>query len=178
MNIRELQGPEIGKIWAIDRAEVIENVYYLQNGRLILQPEQYDLQGWPPGEAEQYLPILVDCFDRGGTFYGAFQGEELIGVAVLENNFIGQNKDQLQLKFLHVSRAYRKQGLGKELFKKTVEKAQALKARKLYISATPSENTINFYLNLGCVVTSEVDQELFELEPEDIHLEYVIVTQS
>ena len=174
MNIRELQREEIEKIWTIDRAEVIENIYYFQNGSLILQPEHYDLQGWPPGESEQYMPILVDCFDRGGTFYGAFQYGELKGVAVLDNKFIGQNKDQLQLKFLHISRSYRKRGLGKLLFNKAVERAREMNARKLYVSATPSENTVNFYKNMGCVVTREVDQELFELEPEDIHLEYVI----
>jgi hypothetical protein len=44
-------------------------------------------------------------------------------------------------------------------------------AKRLYISATPSENTINFYLRRGCVVAAEVDPHLFELEPEDIHLE-------
>ncbi len=174
MNIRELQRAEIEKIWTIDRAEVIENIYYFQNGNLVLQPEHYDLQGWLPGEPEQYTAIFVDCFDRGGTFYGMFQNTDLIGVAVLENKFIGKNKDQLQLTFLHISRTFRKQGLGKKLFRKAVEKAQEMNARKLYISATPSENTVNFYINAGCVVTQEIDQELFELEPEDIHLEYVI----
>ena len=174
MNIRELQREDIEEIWKIDRGEVIENIYHLQNGNLVLHPEYYDMQGWPPGEAEQYLPILLDCFDRGGTFYGAFQNGALIGVVVLDNKFIGPNRDQLQLKFLHISRPYRKQGLGKTLFNKAVERAQKMKARKLYISATPSENTINFYINKGCAVTQELDRELFELEPEDIHLEYVI----
>ena len=65
MNIRELQREEIEEIWTIDRGEVIENIYYLQNGNLVLQPEHYDMQGWPPGEPEQYIPILIDCFDRG-----------------------------------------------------------------------------------------------------------------
>ncbi len=175
MNIRELQREEIKKIWTIERGEVIENIYYLQDGTLLLQAEHYDLQGWPLGEPEQYTPILVDCFERGGTFYGVFQSAELIGLAVLENKFIGKNKDQLQLKFLHISRSYRRQGLGKILFQKALEKAQQMNARKLYVSATPSENAINFYLNMGCVVTQEIDQELFELEPEDIHLEYVIL---
>ena len=174
MPIRELQREEIEKIWTIDRSEVIENIYYIRNGTLNLQPEYYNLQGWPPGQREQYLPILLDCFDRGGTFYGAFQNDALSGVVVLDNEFIGPNQDQLQLKFLHISKAYRKQGLGEALFNKAAARAQTMNARKLYISATPSENTINFYLNLGCVVTREVDQALFELEPEDIHLEYLI----
>jgi predicted N-acetyltransferase YhbS len=174
MNIRPLHREEIEKIWTIDRAEVIHHVYYLENGKLVLKPEYYNVQGWPPGEPEQYTPILVDCFNRGGSFYGLFDKAKLIGAAVLENKFIGQNKDRLQLKFLHISRSYRKQGLGKILFTQAVQKAKEMKAQKLYISATPSENTINFYLNLGCVVTPEIDEELFELEPEDIHLEYTI----
>ena len=60
------------------------------------------------------------------------------------------------------------------LFEKAVERARQLGAKQLYISATPSENTVNFYRNLGCKVTSEIDPELFELEPEDIHLEYTL----
>jgi predicted N-acetyltransferase YhbS len=99
----------------------------------------------------------------------------LSGVAILESKFIGKQQDMLQLKFLHVSRAYRKQGLGSRLFKIALEKARTLGAKKLYISATPSENTINYYLRLGCALATEIDPELFALEPEDIHLEYVIL---
>ena len=51
-------------------------------------------------------------------------------------------------------------------------------AEWMYISATPSENTIGFYLRLGCRVALEPDPELFELEPEDIHLEYLIGNDS
>jgi N-acetylglutamate synthase-like GNAT family acetyltransferase len=76
------------------------------------------------------------------------------------------------MKFLHVSNNYRKQGLGKKLFFLAAEKALELGAKKLYISATPSENTVDFYLNLGCVLATEVDEDLFRLEPEDIHLEF------
>jgi hypothetical protein len=49
--------------------------------------------------------------------------------------------------------------------------ARARGARRLYISATPTENTVKFYLRLGCAVTREPDADLFALEPEDIHLE-------
>jgi GNAT superfamily N-acetyltransferase len=76
--------------------------------------------------------------------------------------------------FLHVSRAQRKTGLGRALFEKAAAKARGLGARRLYISATESENTVNFYLAIGCRVTDEVDAELFALEPKDIHLEYAI----
>ena len=172
INGRELARDEIKTIWTIDRSEVIEGVYYLKHGTLVLEQEHYDMRGWSPGEAEKYTPILEDCYDRGGWFYGLFDDDRLIGVAVLESRFIGQDKDQLQLKFLHVSNPYRHKGLGKQLFDRASLEAQKRGARRLYISATPSEHTISFYRGLGCQVTPEPDPELFELEPEDIHLEY------
>jgi len=174
MKIRPLQRDELLEIWTIDRAELVECVYYLEDGRLVPKPETYDMPGWPRGEAEHYAPVLQDCFDRGGTFLGAFDGGSLVGAAVLENCFIGMAGDQLQLKFLHVSRAYRGQRLGRILFEKMVERARRLGAGKLYISATPSENTIDFYHHLGCRLAAEIDADLLALEPDDIHLEYVI----
>ena len=44
-------------------------------------------------------------------------------------------------------------------------------AAGLYISATPTENTIRFYLGLGCRVIPQPDPQLFAEESEDIHLE-------
>ncbi len=169
---RELSRDEIEQVWEIDRSEVVEAVYYLEHGSLVLKPEYFDMHGWPPGEAEHYTPILVDCYERGGWFYGLFDGDRLIGVVVLENRLIGKNKDQLQLRFLHIDSAYRNKGLGKRLFDLASVEAQKRRARGLYISATPSEHTVNFYLRLGCQITAEPDPELFALEPEDIHLEY------
>ena len=78
--IRELGRQEVEQIWTIDRSEVIDGIYYLEGGQLVLKPEHYDMRGWPPGEPEKYTPILHDCFDRGGTFYGAFEGSDLVGV--------------------------------------------------------------------------------------------------
>ncbi len=168
---RELHREEIARVWNIDRSEVIENVYHVENGTLVLRPEHHDLTGWPPGEAEKYTPIQLDCFDRGGWFYGAFDDTELIGAVVLDSKWIGKHKDQLQLKFLHVSSAYRKRGLGTELFELAKATARERKATRLYISATPSENTVNFYTRLGCAVAGQPEPDLFALEPEDIHLE-------
>lgn len=171
---RELTRDELPRLWEIDRREVIDNIYYYEDGALVLKPEHYDMQGWPRGEADLYIPLLLDCFDRGGWFYGLFDGDQLVADVVLESKWIGPGKDLLQLKALHVSRDYRDQGLGRRLFELARDRARAQGARGLYISATPSEHTINFYLRLGCIVTSTPDPELFALEPEDIHLECAI----
>jgi predicted N-acetyltransferase YhbS len=174
MKIRELERSEVGDVWSIDRAEVIHDVYRMVDGELVLGPDYYDVRGWPPGEPELYGPLLLDCFDRGGTFYGAFEGDTLVGVAVLESRFIGRAKDQLQLKFLHVSRSSRGNGVGRTLFEKAAARAVELGAQRLYVSSSPSENTVRFYQRRGCRVTEEPDPALFALEPEDIHLEFEI----
>jgi predicted N-acetyltransferase YhbS len=168
---RDLRRDEVGLIWSIDRSEVVDGIYYLENGNLVLKPEHHDVSGWAGKEIERYTSILLDCYDRGGWFYGAFDGPELAGVVVLENRFIGRDRDQLQLKYLYVTRTLRNTGLGKALFRKAMQKAREQGAQRLYISATPSENTVRFYLRLGCRVTKEPDPELLALEPEDIHLE-------
>ncbi|MFL5807402.1 MAG: GNAT family N-acetyltransferase [Roseiflexaceae bacterium] len=171
MMIRLLARDEIEQIWTIDRREVVDNIYYLQNGKLALKPDYFDIPGWPPGEAEQYMPRLYACFDRGGVFYGAFDQQRLVGVVVVDSVLLGPQRDQLELKMLHVSRDYRKHGLGVLLFEKAREVARACGAKRLYISATPSENTIHFYQRRGAIVTPYPDPELLALEPDDIHLE-------
>jgi predicted N-acetyltransferase YhbS len=168
---RQLSREEIRDIWTIDRSETVDAVYGLESGTLVLRPQRFDVRGWPPGEPEKFTPVLEACFDQGGWFYGLFDDQRIIGVAVLENRFIGKHRDQLQLKFLHVSRTYRSKGLGQQLFDLAEGEAVRRGAKRLYVSATPSEHTIGFYLRLGCRVTQEPDAELFALEPEDIHLE-------
>lgn len=171
MKIRELTREELPDLWKIDRAELVNHVYHHRDGELVLVPEFYDTRGWPPGEPELYTPLLLDAVDAGGTCYAACEGEELIGAAVLEGRFIGPEQDRLQLKFLHVSQQHRQSGLGRMLFEKAAEKAKERGARRLYISATPTENTVQFYLRRGCRVAEWLDPDLFALEPEDIHLD-------
>jgi predicted N-acetyltransferase YhbS len=174
MNIRKLERREMTDVWSIDRAEVIEGVYRRRAGGLVLEPEHHDVKGWPPGEPELYGPLLLDCFDRGGTCQGAFDGDVLIGASVLESRFIGREQDTLQLKFLHVSHRHRRTGVGRTLFELAAARARELGARRLYVSSTESQNTVDFYLRRGCRPTDDVDAALFALEPEDIHLELAL----
>lgn len=168
---RLLLREEIEQVWTIDRSEVIDHIYYYDQGTLVLKPEHYNLDGWPPGETEATTPMLIDCFARGGWFYGLFDDERLIGAAILDSQWLGRERNRLQLKFLHVSKSYRKQGLGRRLFALAQAEARERGAQRLYISAAPSKNTVDFYQRLGCVLTREVEPDLFALEPKDIHLE-------
>ena len=67
---RELNKNEVNLIWTIDRSEIINNVYYYKDGALVLKPEHYDIRGWPAHGPEEYTPLLSDCMERGGWFFG------------------------------------------------------------------------------------------------------------
>jgi predicted N-acetyltransferase YhbS len=174
MHLRNLRRDEIETIWTIDRSEVIERIYRLKDDKLVLEPDYFDVRGWPPGEAVHMTELLVSCYDRGGLLTGSFDSDRLVGVAALDTILLGPQKSLLQLLFLHVDHSYRGRGVGVRLFEHMRHAARELGASGLYISATPSEHTIHFYQRRGCVVTPVPDPELFAREPEDIHLECMV----
>jgi predicted N-acetyltransferase YhbS len=168
---RRLRREELGLLWTIDRRELVERIYDLRDGTLVLRPDFYDIPGWPPGEPEKAMPWLEASFDRGGVFLGVFDRARLVGAAVIDNRRLGAAGDLVQLSFLHVGRDHRRLGLGTELFEAAQQIAAGFGAAGLYVSATPSENTIDFYRRRGCRVTPDPDPGLLAKEPEDIHLE-------
>jgi N-acetylglutamate synthase-like GNAT family acetyltransferase len=75
---------------------------------------------------------------------------------------------------MQVSYEYRHKGIGKKLFELCIKKAKEMGIKKIYISANSSEETQNFYLSAGCVDAEEIKKELFEKEPYDRHMEYIL----
>jgi GNAT superfamily N-acetyltransferase len=173
VEFRTLGREELELIWTIDRREFIARSYRLEDGELRLYPLNVDIAGWDPANVERWTPLFYESYDLGATFYGAFDGTSLAGVAMLDTIWRGAQRDLLALEFFHVGRDYRAAGVGTRLFEQARDGARERGARGLYVSATPSENTIRFYLRRGCVVMETPDPELFALEPEDIHLECV-----
>jgi GNAT superfamily N-acetyltransferase len=171
MEYRQLTRVEIELVWTIDRREIVERVYRMEGGELRLGPGYFDVRDWPSDTVLTTTPLLYDLFDRGGAYFAAFEDEQLVGVAAIDTVWRGARGDLLQLEFMHVSRDYRGHGLGGRLFEQARSAARERGARGLYISATPSENTINFYQGRGSVVIATPDAELFAREPEDIHLQ-------
>lgn len=170
MEFRELRREEIRSIWAIDRRERIESIFVAGPGGLELAADSFDVPGWSAGKAAEMTPVFEASFDAGSWFGGAFAGGRIVGIAVLEHGFFGADGGTLQLGFLHVSAETRGNGVGKQLFELARREASVRGARRMYVSATPTERTVRFYLARGCRVLAEPDARLFELEPEDIHL--------
>jgi predicted N-acetyltransferase YhbS len=174
MNMRRLRRDEVELIWTIDRSEVHHHTYELRGAQLVRKPNYFEVPGWRSDAAEKETPGLLDCFDRGGIFLGMFEAGTLIGMSVLESARVGRAGDQMQLTYLYVSRADRGRGVGTELFDAAVACAREAAANALYVSATPTENTVDFYLSRGCVLAPEPDPRLLAAEPDDIHLLYLL----
>ena len=90
MDMRLLRRDEVELIWTIDRSEVHHHIYEVHGGQLVRRPSYFEVPGWRPGAPEKETPLLLDCFDRGGTFLGVFDTEALIGMGVLESERVGR----------------------------------------------------------------------------------------
>lgn len=167
---RLLAKDELQLIWTIDRSEFIARIYVLVDGELVLEELNVDLKGWPPGTPEKDAIEFDEAFDAGAWFLGAWDGAILAGLAVLDKRPLETQGGALQLSFLHVSRRYRGTGVGVELFDRARTEAASNGAPMMYISATESEHTVQFYLARGCRLNPSPDPRLFELEPKDLHL--------
>jgi hypothetical protein len=106
MQLRLLTRDEVELIWTIDRSEVHHHIYELREGQLVRTPKYFEIPRWRPDAVAKETPVLLDCFDRGGTFLGVFDGEALIGMGVVESARVGRASDQMQLAYLYVSRAF------------------------------------------------------------------------
>ena len=155
----------------IDRTEVIDHIYYMREGRLVLEEEHWDLKGWPPGRVPEIIEYIHGCFDRGGAGWGAFDGDRLVGIAVLDGRWYGVSKTTLDFYFLHISYGYRHTGIGRHLVDLVKVRAREMGAERLFVSGLPSLNTIRFYQAVGFDIADEVDPFLREREPEDIHMD-------
>jgi GNAT superfamily N-acetyltransferase len=79
-----------------------------------------------------------------------------------------------QLAYLHVSHDFRRAGVGSRLCADLEQLAQHAGDTEIVVSATPSENTVRFYMARGYRPLAQPLPELFELEPDDIHMGKVI----
>jgi len=168
--IKELNKEDIDRIREIDRAEKVKLLYRCKDGSLI--PEKVDLNvpRWSKQEYAKRISTLSRELSKGGTLIGAIDGNVLVGAAILGHKLIGENLDEFQLVFLHVSIGYRRKGIATKLFNLICKLAKDKGARQLYISSTPSESAVGFYLSHGCKLATKVNKELYQLEPEDIHI--------
>jgi len=170
MIIREMKLEEAEKIKEIDRSEKINLIYENSDAGLKEVSTDHECPTWDTRELDQLLERFRIEITAGGIAYGAFENDCLIGFGVLGHKLRGKNKDQLQIDLMYVTRSFRRKGIGKQLMNELSKEAKNRGAKFLYISSTETESAVNFYQNCGSELTDEIDQELFDLEPNDIHM--------
>ncbi|MBD1379693.1 GNAT family N-acetyltransferase [Metabacillus arenae] len=172
ISIQLMKHKDLNRITEIDRSEEIESIYRNKNGSLIKVPMKKTISNWSSETNEANIKLLTPILAQGGKLIGAFDGPKLAGVSVLGNSLIGENKNQLQMAFLYVSNGYRRRGIAAQLMDFMCDLAIKKGAAFLYISATETNSAVDFYLKYGCKLTDELNPELFEREPNDIHMIY------
>lgn len=172
MEYRQMRKDELYRVGELDRREVIDYIYYFRNGKLELEKEHWDIPEWSDEQKQEYHQRLQDIYQRGGTIIGAFKDTKIAGIVALDHEFLGSDLGHLNLAALWVSQPFRDRGVGRHLVELVKKKAKALDAKNLYVSATPSKKTVEFYMSCGFQLAKVIDPKLFELEPEDIHMEF------
>jgi len=159
------------RIREIDRSEHVTTGYVVEDGRLRAQAVDWRVPRWPAEgdgfSVEAIVSGLQPILEDGGVLLGAFDGPLLVGFAVLRYRLAER---MAELASLFVSRAYRRRGIASRLTARVAQLARADGADELYVSATPSESAVGFYLSQGFRLAEEVNEELYALEPEDVHM--------
>lgn len=103
----------------------------------------------------------------GAVALGAFDGDRLVGIGVVLPHL---RPGVAQLAYLHVSNGFRAGGIGGRLSDALERIARDAGDTSMVVSATPSRNTVGFYRRRGYEPMAEPFRELYELEPDDVHM--------
>ena len=176
VEIRGLRRTELSRVAEIDRRERID-VQYVQHGtELVPRHGNWNASAWDPdGHGEHsvaaQIHMLEHYVDAGGTALGAFASEPLVGIGVVVPHL---RPGIAQLAYLMVSAPSRATGVGSRLCEQLDDIARTAGDSSMVVTATPSENTVRFYRGRGFEPMAEPLPELFELEPEDVHMRKVL----
>ena len=158
-----------------NRYQEIKRCYRHENRNWVLKDNAY-VENWNKNKKDNKTIKFSNILNNNlGYIFGAFDKNVLIGYAVLFNKAFGSNGQYIQLFSLQVSFGYRNKGIGKKLFNLCIEKTKNIGVKKIYISANSSEETIKFYLSIGCIDAMEINKEQAEEEPFDRQMEYEII---
>jgi predicted N-acetyltransferase YhbS len=168
---RRLVAADLCRIGEIDRTERIEALYVQHGADLVRREGDWSSPKWREGKGEHSIAHQqAQCegyLAAGALGLSAFEGERLVGIGLVTPHL---RPGIAQLAFLHVSDGYRGQGVGSRLTAELEWLAREQGDRMIVVSATPSENTVRFYLRRGFEPMADPLPELLELEPEDVHM--------
>ena len=176
VEFRRLDRRELSRVAEIDRRERIDVLYAQHGNHLVARHGNWSASAWDPdGHGEHSVEAQVHALeyhvDKGGIALGAFARGRLVGIGVVVPHL---RPGIAQLAWLHVTAPLRATGIGTRLSEQLEQIARTAGDSDMVVSATPSENTVRFYLGRGFRPMAEPLAELFELEPDDVHMRKVL----
>ena len=151
-----------------NRQQKITRIYVRKDEKYVLE-EQMGVMDW---SIDKKREVAHDLVDGNYISYLALEEDRIVGFMSLVKKLISE---RMILDLIQVDKEFRGQGIGRILWEKAVEEAQLNGAKELYISACPSEETINFYTTMGASVTDNPIVSIANDEPDDLQLVYPIV---
>ncbi len=172
IDYRRLDRTELGRVGEIDRTEAIETLYVQHGEQLEMRTGDFSARSWDPvGDGEHSVAAQRRALERyveaGAVCIGAFAENGLVGIGVVRFHV---RAGVAQLAYLHVTHGNRGRGVGVALTSELERLARDAGDTSMVVSATPSQNTVRFYLARGYEPTAQPLPELYELEPEDVHM--------
>jgi len=167
MDVRRLDSAGLVAVAQVDVSEE-DTVLLAQVGTDIVTTRQ----AWrrAPRDLDAWSPVIVEwrtILDAGGIAVGAFDGEALVGIAILRPDL---GPGMAQLAALFTDRRHRRQGVATGLVRGVEAAARAAGATTLYVSASETPSAVGFYLGRGFLPTGEPHPDLLAREPLDIHM--------
>lgn len=149
---------------SFDRFQSVQNTFRMENGKLVLQRHPFTEDWVPARKREKAAEILSGKF----VTYCAFAGKTVVGVILLLPEM---NNRRLIIDSFHVSREFRRRGIGRKLFEAAADYAGRRGAEALYASCCSAEETIRFYMAMGFKPSEHPIPSCVEEEPFDIQME-------
>jgi len=173
ITIRPMEADEINRLGEIDRTEHITVDYRYEDGALKEVEVDFKVPPWyAEGDGGHSIRKKINAWrpyleKDGGLMFGAFDGERLVGLVILRPRL---TKDMAELAVLHISHGYRDKGIGTRLTEKVCSLASEMGATSIYVSASQTKTTVDFYMRRGFELAKVLNRELYEREPDDIHM--------
>ena len=150
---------------SFDRYQEVQNVFRMENGKLVLRKHPFTETWLSERRREKAAEILSGEY----ITYCAFDGDTVVGEIMLIPDL---NDQRLIIDSFHVSRDYRRHGIGRRLIKAACGCAKSRGADALYASCCSAEETIRFYTAMGFEASENPIPSCVEDEPFDIQMEY------
>jgi GNAT superfamily N-acetyltransferase len=159
-----MESSETNRLAELDRAEHVTKIYRTAGHSMETVEVDWQVDQWDIAEKLKEWQPIAEGFRN---MWGAFDDGVLVGFAVYRSHL---TETAAQLSLLHVSRGHRGRGIGRVLAERVLEKAETEGRNTIYLTSISTAATVDFYMKLGFSPVEEVNPELFELEPEDIHM--------